>query len=74
MAAIRNGAVSADRQHSGQGSFGSGCILQVEAAIKETDVLLQFLRSSNSFVRWRGAGGEGQQQAAMAGAAGLVLT
>lgn len=57
MAAIRNGAVSADRQHSGQESFGLGCILQVAAAIKETDVLLQFLRNSNSFVRSRGAEG-----------------
>lgn len=57
MAAIRNGAVSADRQHWGQESFGLGCILQVAAAIKETDVLLQFLRNSNSFVRSRGAEG-----------------
>lgn len=57
MAAIRNAAVCTDREHLGQESFGFGCILQVAAAIRETDVLLQFLRTSNSSVRSWGTEG-----------------
>lgn len=74
MAAIRNAVVCTDRERSGQESFGFGCILQVAAAIKETDVLLQFLRTSNSFVRSWGTEGQGQQRVAVANAAGLILS
>lgn len=42
---------------AGEQSSGFGCILQVAAAIKETDVLFQFLKTSNSFViSWRTEG------------------
>lgn len=55
LAAVGNAAVCA--YSSGQQSSGFGCILQVAAAIKETDVLFQFLKTSNSFViSWRTEG------------------